>query len=80
MKHETDDYMADMEFGAWLRDQRVCAGFSLEEACQKASISPQRLKSLEMGLSERGINQQESEKLCGIYRIVLRDLIARASR
>ena len=78
MASESDDYTSDMLFGKWLRDQRIGAGLSLEDAALKAEIPLHRLKSLEMGLSERGINRAESEKLCAAYRIALSDLLARA--
>lgn len=79
MQRETDDYTDDMEFGKWLRDQRVNAGLSLEEASEQAEISPQRLKSLEMGLSDKGITHKESERLSKTYRVVLKEILEKAA-
>ncbi len=76
---ETNDYDADIVFGAWLRDQRVSAGMSIEEVSKKSGISIQRIKSLEVGYAEKGITKAESEQLCTAYKIVLKDFIHRAS-
>jgi transcriptional regulator with XRE-family HTH domain len=79
MKREIDDYELDINFGYWLKDQRISAGFTLEEAAKKSNVSIQRLKSLEMGYAERGITQAESERLCAVYQIALEDFLKRAS-
>lgn len=75
-----DDYQADIRFGEWLRSQRVRTGLSIEAAAQGAGLTMERLKGLEMGLSERGITRTEASRLCGVYRIALEELLAQAAR
>ncbi len=75
-----DDYQADIRFGEWLRSQRVRTGLSLEAAAQGAGLTLERLKGLEMGLSERGITRPEATRLCGVYHLELQELLAQAAR
>jgi hypothetical protein len=75
---ETDDYASDVEFGKWLKDRRVAAGLTIEQAGKDGQISVQRLKSLEMGFCERGITRTEATRLCALYRMELKDLLSRA--
>jgi hypothetical protein len=77
---ERDDYQADIRFGEWLRSQRVRVGMSLEDAAKSASLSVERLKGLEMGLSERGITRAEAVRISKVYQIGVDDLLAQAAR
>ena len=79
MQKVTNDYEADMEFGRWLRAQRVALGLTIEQAAEKTAIASSRLKSLEVGYAEKGITKAESEKLCALYRIDLKEFLRRAS-
>jgi ribosome-binding protein aMBF1 (putative translation factor) len=69
----------DLEFGHWLKDQRVRVGLSLDDAAEKVMISSSRLKSLEMGFAEKGITKTEAERLSQIYKVQLDDVLKRAS-
>jgi transcriptional regulator with XRE-family HTH domain len=76
---EPNDYDSDITFGIWLKDQRVANGLSIEDVSRKSGISVQRLKSLEIGYAEKGITHAESQKLCVLYKIELKDFIQRAA-
>jgi transcriptional regulator with XRE-family HTH domain len=78
MKEDQDDYQADICFGEWLRSQRVRTGLTIEKAAEDSNISIQRLKALEMGLSERGITRSESVRVCTVYQVPLQDLLVQA--
>ncbi len=80
MAEERDDYQADIRFGEWLRSQRVRAGLNLEKAALGCSIPTERLKALEMGLSERGVTRQESVRICSAYKISLNEFLEQAAR
>lgn len=80
MTEERDDYQADIRFGEWLRGQRVRAGLSLEKAALGCSIPAERLKALEMGLSDKGITRPESVRICDAYKISLKELLDQAAR
>ncbi len=75
-----DDYDSDVQFGAWLREKRVGAGFSLEQVAEKSAISIDRLKSLEVGYADRSITRAESERLSAVYGLTLQECIDRAIR
>jgi transcriptional regulator with XRE-family HTH domain len=73
-----DDYTSDMNFGAWLIDQRKKTGLTVEQAAEKSGLTTHRLRSLEMGYAERSINRSESEQLCRTYQLPLEEFIERA--
>lgn len=77
---EKDDYELDVMFGKWLRDLRVAAGLSLEDAAKHSGLPEQRLKSLEVGYAEKGITQRESETLSRAYKVPLKEILQRASK
>ena len=79
MNEEKSDHEVDMEFGQWLRDQRAKTKLTMEEAAQRAGLLPERLKSLELGYAEKGITQQEAQKLCSAYRIDIKELLDKAT-
>jgi hypothetical protein len=76
---ETDDYQSDKQFGAWLKEQITRAGLSLEEASARSCIPDSRLKSLEVGYAEKGINKDECEKLATLYKIDLKSFLQHAA-
>jgi len=80
MERELDDYQADIRFGEWLRCQRVRAGLSIEKAAEASSLTIDRLKTLEMGLSERGITHPESVRICTVYQISLNEMLEQAAK
>ena len=77
---EQDDYQSDIRFGEWLRTQRVRAGLTLESASTATGLPVDRLKALEMGLSDRGITKAEANKISGLYKIPLHEFLEEASR
>jgi transcriptional regulator with XRE-family HTH domain len=76
---EKDDYQSDKQFGAWLKEQRTRVGLTLEDAAAKSCIADSRLKSLEVGYAEKGINKDECEKLASLYKIDLKSFLNRAA-
>jgi transcriptional regulator with XRE-family HTH domain len=76
---EQDDYDSDAKFGLWLKEQRTSHGMTMEQAADASCIPVARLKSLEMGFAERGINQAESEKLSALYKVSLKVFLTHAS-
>ena len=80
MNRELDDFQSDIQFGEWLRSQRVRLGSTIEQAAQLAKIPLERLKALELGLSERGITQNESVRLSTLYKLPLAEVLARATK
>ena len=78
MAREMDDYTSDMKFGQWLRDQRAAKGFTIEQAAERTGLSVERIKSLELGYSERGVTKSESTQLCTAYGIGLDLFLERA--
>jgi transcriptional regulator with XRE-family HTH domain len=78
MRDDKSDHEIDMEFGQWLRDQRTNCGLTLEQAAKRSNVPAERLKSLELGYAEKGVTQQESQKISGAYKISLEDFLNRA--
>ena len=76
--HENDDYEADRKFGEWLRSKRLNAGMELEEAAKATGVTTDRLKSLEIGYSERGINRTEAERIAKAYQVELSEVLQKA--
>jgi transcriptional regulator with XRE-family HTH domain len=75
MTNSLDDYELDLRFGAWLRDQRVAVNLTIEQASKESGISSQRMRSLELGYSEKGITRSESEKLSALYKTKLSEFL-----
>jgi len=73
-----DDYAQDMDFGKWLKQLRESSGQSIEQIAQLAQITPERLRSLELGYSERGITKAEAERLAKAYKVDKAAFLARA--
>lgn len=75
-----DDFAADVKFGEWLREQRNRMGLTLEECAKRAALSVERLKCLELGLSERGITSSEGSRLASVYQVSLAELSGLAAK
>ncbi len=73
------DHEIDIEFGQWLRDRRTRSGLTLEQAAERSKMPVERLKSLELGYAQRGVTQQESEKICATFKINLQEFLDRAA-
>lgn len=79
MATEKSDHEIDIEFGQWLRDRRTASGLTLEQAAQRTGLPSERLKSIELGYAQKGITQQESQRLCALYRLDAQELLDRAT-
>jgi hypothetical protein len=73
-----NDYEADIEFGKWMRERRMSAGLSIEQAAIKALMSETRIKSLETGLAVKGIQRKEVEMLSSLYGVAVKEFMAKA--
>ena len=78
MADAKDDYSQDMDFGKWLKQLREASGQTIEQIAQKAQLTPERLRSLELGYSERGITKPEATRLAKAYNVETKVFLARA--
>jgi transcriptional regulator with XRE-family HTH domain len=78
-EHDNDDYESDIQFGRWLKEQREAAGLALEQVEKQTGLPVSRIKALETGFAEKGIQKNEAQILSTVYRVALETLLERAS-